>query len=52
MLLDEVAWPRRSGPLTYICGPSGFVEAAAAGLVRSGHEAGRIKTERFGPSGS
>jgi ferredoxin-NADP reductase len=52
MLLDEVAWSETQRPLTYICGPSGFVEAAAAGLVRSGHEAGRIKTERFGPSGS
>jgi ferredoxin-NADP reductase len=52
VLLDEVAWPEPERPLTYICGPSGFVEVAAAGLVRSGHEAGRIKTERFGPSGS
>jgi ferredoxin-NADP reductase len=52
VLLDEVAWPEAERPLTYICGPSGFVEVAAAGLVRSGHEAGRIKTERFGPSGS
>ena len=36
---------------TYICGPTGFVEAAAAGLVNNGHAPGRIRTERFGPSG-
>ena len=51
-LLGEVAWPDADEPLTYICGPSGFVEAAAAGLVRNGNAPGRIRTERFGPSGS
>jgi ferredoxin-NADP reductase len=51
-MLDEVAWSQTQRPLTFICGPSGFVEAASASLVRSGHEPRRIKTERFGPSGS
>jgi Na+-transporting NADH:ubiquinone oxidoreductase subunit NqrF len=51
-LLGEVAWRPDAAPLTYICGPSGFVEAAATALVQSGHEPGRIRTERFGPSGT
>jgi ferredoxin-NADP reductase len=50
-LLDEVAWAPGERPLVYVCGPTGFVEAAASGLVALGHEPGRIKTERFGPSG-
>jgi ferredoxin-NADP reductase len=50
-LLDEVAWPAAERALTYICGPSGFVETAAGTLVAAGHDAGRIRTERFGPSG-
>jgi ferredoxin-NADP reductase len=50
-LLDEVAWPAQQNGLTYICGPSGFVEAAAATLVDAGHDPGRIRTERFGPTG-
>jgi ferredoxin-NADP reductase len=50
-LLRDVAWPDGEQPLTYICGPTGFVEAAAAGLVNNGHAPGRIRTERFGPSG-
>jgi ferredoxin-NADP reductase len=32
-------------------GPTGFVEAAASLLVKAGHDASVIKTERFGPSG-
>ena len=35
----------------FVCGPTGFVEAAADLLVDAGHEPGTIKTERFGPSG-
>jgi ferredoxin-NADP reductase len=49
-LLAEVAWPVEDRPLVYICGPNGFVETAANVLVALGHEASRIKTERFGPS--
>lgn len=37
-------------PHVYVCGPSGFVEAAARILVAKGHDAGMIRTERFGPS--
>jgi ferredoxin-NADP reductase len=50
-MLREVAWPFDRRPLTFICGPTPFVETAAASLVALGHEPGRIKTERFGPTG-
>ncbi|TYB46253.1 ferredoxin reductase [Actinomadura chibensis] len=54
-------WPRPPGRLTpadlgredpdrdcFVCGPTGFVEAAADLLVARGHDPRRIKTERFG----
>jgi ferredoxin-NADP reductase len=50
-LLAEVAWPVAQRPLVYICGPTPFVETAASTLVELGHAPGRIKTERFGPTG-
>ena len=50
-MLREVAWPLDQRPLTFICGPTPFVETAAAGLVTLGYEPVRIKTERFGPTG-
>jgi ferredoxin-NADP reductase len=50
-LLSEIAWRPQEQPLVYACGPTAFVEAAATGLVQLGHDAGRIKTERFGPTG-
>ncbi len=50
-LIAEVAWPTDQQPLSYVCGPTGFVEAAAAALVELGHEPHRIRTERFGASG-
>jgi ferredoxin-NADP reductase len=49
-LLGEVAWPPAERPLVYICGPTAFVETAAEALVALGHEPGRIRTERFGPT--
>ena len=51
-LLAEVAFPSDDRPRTYICGPTGFVEAAAGGLVELGHDPSSIRTERFGPSGA
>ena len=39
-------------PLVYICGPNAFVEAASGWLVEIGHDPGRIRTERFGPTGT
>ncbi len=50
-LLREVAWPSDQRPLMFICGPTPFVETAAASLVTLGYEPARIKTERFGPTG-
>jgi ferredoxin-NADP reductase len=50
-LLEEVAWTPVERPLTYVCGPTGFVEAVAESLVSLGHDPIRIKTERFGPTG-
>jgi ferredoxin-NADP reductase len=51
-MLDEVSWPPNERPLAYLCGPTGFVETAANALVELGHDPGRIRTERFGPTGS
>lgn len=50
-MLREVAWPVEQRPLLFICGPTSFVEIAATNLVALGYEPGRIKTERFGPTG-
>jgi len=38
-------------PRVYVCGPTPFVEAVANALVQLGHEALRVKTERFGATG-
>jgi ferredoxin-NADP reductase len=35
----------------FVCGPTRFVEVAADALVGLGYEPGRVRTERFGPSG-
>ena len=50
-LLEDVAWSPQERPLVFICGPTSFVEAAAGGLVELGHDAARIRTERFGATG-
>ena len=36
----------------FVCGPDGFVEAAAALLMQAGQPPHAIRTERFGPSGT
>jgi ferredoxin-NADP reductase len=51
-LLEKLAWPASEQPLVYLCGPSGFVEATADTLVQMGYEPGRIRAERFGPTGT
>jgi ferredoxin-NADP reductase len=43
--------PAQPGLAVFVCGPTGFVEAAADLLVDAGQEPKTIKTERFGPSG-
>jgi ferredoxin-NADP reductase len=50
-VLHDAVWSPGEAPLVYICGPSGFVEAVAHGLVEAGQVPGRIRTERFGPTG-
>lgn len=50
-LLAEAAWPAAANPLTYVCGPTQFVETVARSLLRLGHDPARIRTERFGPTG-
>jgi ferredoxin-NADP reductase len=50
--LEDSAWPPDEQPLVYICGPTSFVEAVAQALVDIGHEPSRVKTERFGPTGT
>ena len=49
-MLARHVWPTSTRPLCYVCGPTGFVETVATTLVTLGHEPGRIKTERFGPT--
>ncbi len=51
-VLAGAVWPPEMKPLVYICGPTGFVEAAAEALVELGHDPRRVKTERFGASGT
>jgi ferredoxin-NADP reductase len=51
-MLAEVAWPPDESPLVFVCGPTPLVEAVASALVSLGHEPARVKTERFGATGS
>jgi ferredoxin-NADP reductase len=50
-LLAEVAPAPAELAVSFVCGPTPFVEAVASALVALGHEPLRIKTERFGPTG-
>ena len=50
-LLEELSWSPAEQALTYVCGPTGFVEAVASTLVELGHDPARIRTERFGATG-
>ena len=45
------AGSRTPAPLSFVCGPTGLVEAVATALVALGHGPERIRTERFGPTG-
>lgn len=49
--IQAYGWPAEFEPTCYVCGPTGFVEAAADMLVELGHAPERIRTERFGPGG-
>lgn len=50
-MLQEAVGQVGTVPHTYVCGPTGFVEAVADGLVAAGVPSEYIHTERFGPSG-
>ena len=50
-MLSDTAWPPAEKPLAFTCGPTALVEAVADYLLELGYEPGRIKTERFGPTG-
>lgn len=55
LLASDVAaqgWLPAHEPSCFVCGPTGFVERAADLLVELGHDARRVRTERFGPSGA
>jgi ferredoxin-NADP reductase len=50
-MLAEAAWEVASMPMTFVCGPTSFVESVAEGLVTLGYPSNTVKTERFGPTG-
>ncbi|GAB3575357.1 ferredoxin reductase [Amycolatopsis endophytica] len=50
--VNTAGWPAEFSPQCFVCGPTGFVETVANVLVALGHDPRRVKTERFGPSGS
>jgi ferredoxin-NADP reductase len=50
-MLEEVGWTPAERPLVFVCGPTPLVESAATACVELGYTPGRIKTERFGPTG-
>lgn len=49
--LGSLAWPATEEVLTYVCGPTGFVDHVAGDLVALGYDDHRIRTERFGATG-
>jgi len=51
-MLAEVLEPLGIATRVYICGPTALVEVAANACVRLGLPADRIRTERFGPTGT
>jgi len=50
-MLAGVAWPPWDNPLAFVCGPASFVETASGLLLAAGYPPGRVRAERFGPSG-
>jgi ferredoxin-NADP reductase len=49
-VLAKTAFPPELNPAIFVCGPSGFVEAASDLLVAAAYTPATIKTERFGPT--
>jgi ferredoxin-NADP reductase len=50
-MLVEAGYAPEERPRIFVCGPTGFVEGVAQELVALGHDASRIRTERFGATG-
>ncbi|MGH3788725.1 MAG: ferredoxin reductase [Pseudonocardiaceae bacterium] len=50
-LLAAHTVPPAQAPHLLVCGPTGFVETVASGLIDLGHDPTRVKTERFGATG-
>jgi ferredoxin-NADP reductase len=48
---DDIPQPVALGATTYVCGSSGFAEAASDVLLAVGVPVQQIRVERFGPSG-
>ena len=51
-MIAEVLEPLGAGARCFACGPTALVEVAANALVRLGLPADRVRTERFGPTGT
>jgi ferredoxin-NADP reductase len=51
-MIAEVLEPLGAGAHCFVCGPTALVEVAANALVRLGLPADRVRTERFGPTGT
>ena len=51
-MLAEVLEPLGVTARVYVCGPTALVEVVANALVRLGLPAERVRTERFGPTGT
>ena len=51
-MLVEVIEPIGISARAYICGPTALVETAANALVNLGMPPDRVRTERFGPTGT
>jgi len=51
-VLAEAGFASTVSPTCYVCGSTSFVEHVAELLVNAGHDPGRIRTERFGPTGT
>jgi len=47
-----VSGPLGTAALAFICGPTALVETTASALVQLGLAQERVRTERFGPTGT
>jgi ferredoxin-NADP reductase len=48
---DLPAWPGGAGATAYVCGSTGFANAATDLLIAAGVPAAAVRVERFGPTG-